>query len=96
MTINCKGNLISLDTPRVMGIVNLTPDSFYDGGKCNSLPKVMTQVDKMLTDGATFIDVGAYSSRPNAKHITEEEEMKSLNFSLVQVLALLVQTMHIL
>jgi len=78
MTINCKGNLISLASPKVMGIVNLTPDSFYDGGKCNSLPKVLKQVEKMLTDGATFIDLGAHSSRPNAKHISQEEEMQRI------------------
>ena len=78
MTLNCNGNLIALDTPKVMGIVNLTPDSFYDGGKCNSLPKVIEQVKKMLADGATFIDLGAYSSRPNAKHITETEEMQRI------------------
>ena len=78
MTINCNGKLISLNTPKVMGIVNLTPDSFYDGGKCSTLNLVMQQTEKMLTDGATFIDVGAYSSRPNAKHITETEEIQRI------------------
>ncbi len=78
MTINCKGNLIALDRPKVMGIVNLTPDSFYDGGKSNSVTLAVQQVDKMLAEGATFIDLGAYSSRPNAKHITTEEEMQRI------------------
>ncbi|MBS9766066.1 MAG: dihydropteroate synthase [Flavobacteriaceae bacterium] len=58
-----------------MGILNITPDSFFDGGKYDNLEKIALQVDKMLNEGATFIDVGAYSSRPGAKHISEEEEL---------------------
>ncbi len=61
-----------------MGILNLTPDSFYDGGKYNSDKTILQQVEKMLTEGATFIDIGAYSSRPRATHISEEEELKRL------------------
>lgn len=75
MTINCKGKLIDLTTPKVMGILNLTPDSFYDGGKYANENDVFQQVTKMLSEGATFIDVGAYSSRPGAKHISEKEEL---------------------
>ncbi len=78
MTINCKGKLIDLSTPKVMGILNITPDSFYDGGKFNSDAKILNQVEKMLVEGATFIDIGAYSSRPNADHISEDEELKRL------------------
>lgn len=78
MTINCNGNLIDLNTPKVMGILNVTPDSFYDGGKYNSDKAILLQTEKMLQDGATFIDIGAYSSRPNAKHISEDEELKRL------------------
>ena len=78
MTINCNGKLIDLSTPKVMGILNLTPDSFYDGGKYSSDLEILNQVEKMLTDGATFIDVGSYSSRPNAAHILEDEELKRL------------------
>jgi dihydropteroate synthase len=66
MTINCKGQLIDLSTPKVMGILNLTPDSFYDGGKFDSDKNILLQVEKMLIDGATFIDVGGQSSKPNA------------------------------
>ncbi len=58
-----------------MGIVNITPDSFYDGGKSVSESAILNQVEKMLTDGATFIDVGGYSSRPNAEDISVEEEI---------------------
>ncbi len=78
LTINCKGNLIDLHTPKVMGILNITPDSFFDGGKYDSLDKIALQVEKMLDEGATFIDVGAYSSRPGAKHISEEEESQRI------------------
>ncbi|MDP3352452.1 MAG: dihydropteroate synthase [Flavobacteriaceae bacterium] len=77
-TINCKGKLIDLSTPKVMGILNLTPDSFYDGGLYQNEKSILEKVEKMLVDGATFIDVGAYSSRPNAIHISEEEELKRL------------------
>lgn len=75
MTINCKGQLIDLSTPKVMGILNLTPDSFYDGGKFKNATLVMEQVEKMLFEGASFIDIGAYSSRPNADDISEGEEL---------------------
>ncbi|MDC9721665.1 MAG: dihydropteroate synthase [Urechidicola sp.] len=78
MTINCNGKLIDLSTPKVMGILNLTPDSFFDGGKYTSDLDILNQVEKMLGDGATFIDIGAYSSRPNAVHISEDEELKRL------------------
>ena len=57
-----------------MGILNLTPDSFYDGGKYKNEAQILLQTEKMLKEGATFIDVGAYSSRPGADHISEEEE----------------------
>ena len=75
MTINCKGKLVDVSSPKVMGILNITPDSFFDGGKYNNEKAILTQTEKMLLDGATFIDVGAYSSRPGAKHISEEEEL---------------------
>jgi dihydropteroate synthase len=73
-TINCKGNLIDLSTPKVMGILNVTPDSFYDGGKLKSNKEVLEKIEKMLTEGATFIDIGGYSSKPGADFVTEQEE----------------------
>ena len=76
MTINCKGTLVDLTAAKVMGVLNITPDSFYDGGKYKNESEILNQVEKMLLDGATFIDVGAYSSRPGAQHISEEEELK--------------------
>ncbi len=74
-SINCNGNLIDITTPKVMGILNLTPDSFYDGGKYKDLDAMLHQTEKMLQEGATFIDIGAYSSRPNAEHIDEQKEL---------------------
>jgi dihydropteroate synthase len=78
MTINCKGQLIDLKTPKVMGVLNLTPDSFFDGGRHKNEKDILVHVEKMLIDGATFIDIGGYSSRPNAEHIVVEEELKRI------------------
>lgn len=78
MYINCKGHLIDLSKPKVMGILNVTPDSFYDGGKYRSDSDFLNQVEKMLSEGATFIDIGAYSSRPKAENISEKEELSRL------------------
>ena len=78
MTINCKGELVDLSSPKVMGILNITPDSFFDGGKYKSDADFLNHTEKMLSEGATFIDVGAYSSRPNAVFVSEEEEITRL------------------
>lgn len=78
MTINCKGSLIDLETPRIMGILNLTPNSFYDGGKYADETEMLRQVEKMLSEGADFIDVGAYSSKPNAEFVPEKEELERI------------------
>ena len=75
-TINCRGRLVSLETPVVMGILNTTPDSFYDGGRHTMPGAQLRQVEKMLREGAAFIDVGGMSSRPGAAVIEEEEELK--------------------
>lgn len=74
MTINCNGELIDLSIPKVMGILNVTPDSFFDGGHYTNNREVLQRVEQMLTDGATFIDVGGYSSKPNAAAVTVQEE----------------------
>lgn len=78
MTINCKGNLIDLTIPRVMGILNVTPDSFFDGGNYKNEDDILNQTAKMLADGATFIDIGAYSSKPGAKIISETQELQRI------------------
>ncbi|MFS4493796.1 dihydropteroate synthase [Maribacter sp. 2308TA10-17] len=75
MTINCKGELIDLKQPKVMGILNVTPDSFFDGGKFKDEKSVLAQVEEMLLEGATFIDIGAYSSRPGAEAVSEKKEL---------------------
>lgn len=87
MTINCKGNLLDLSTPKVMGILNITPDSFFDGGKYKTDADFLKQTEKMLTEGAAIIDVGAYSSRPNAVFVSEAEEIERLT----PIVALLVK-----
>lgn len=75
MTINCKGKLIDLSTPKVMGILNVTPDSFYDGGQYKDEQSILNQVETMLNEGATFIDIGGYSSRPGADDVSATEEL---------------------
>lgn len=84
-TLNCKGKLIDLSTPKIMGILNVTPDSFFDGGKYKDSKSILAQVKKMLDEGATFIDVGAYSSRPGAIHISETEELNRI-LPIIQLL----------
>lgn len=78
MYINCKGSLIDLSTPKVMGILNCTPDSFFDGGKYRNEAQLLQQAEKMLADGADFIDIGAYSSKPNAEFVSEHEELQRI------------------
>ena len=87
MTINCKGQLIDLSQPKVMGILNITPNSFFDGGRYSSEEEVIAKVEKMLAEGATFIDIGAYSSKPSAEYVSEEEELNRI----VPVVQLLVK-----
>jgi dihydropteroate synthase len=76
--MNCKGQLIDLSTPKVMGILNITPNSFFDGGKYKNETELLERVEKMLDEGAAFIDVGAYSSKPNAEFVSEEEEISRI------------------
>lgn len=78
MTLNCNGRLIELDIPKIMGVLNITPDSFFDGGKYQNDGEILKQTEKMLKEGADFIDIGAYSSRPGADHISIDEEKKRL------------------
>ncbi|WP_335966166.1 dihydropteroate synthase [Galbibacter sp. PAP.153] len=75
MTINCNGAPVDLSSPKIMGILNITPDSFYDGGKYTKDTNILHRVENMLGEGATFIDLGAYSSRPGADEISVDEEL---------------------
>lgn len=73
-TLNIKGKLVDLGTPVVMGILNITSDSFFEGSRFTTESGILTQTEKMLSEGATFIDVGGYSSRPGAENISVDEE----------------------
>ncbi len=77
-TINCRGELLDITQPLIMGILNLTPDSFFDGGFYQTEKKVLDRVEQILKEGGKIIDVGAVSTRPNAKKISSEEEIKRL------------------
>jgi dihydropteroate synthase len=77
-TLNAGGKLIDLSTPKVMGIINLTPDSFFEGSRKQTVTEALQQAKKMLTDGATFLDLGAYSSRPGADDVSVQEETDRL------------------
>ena len=78
MTLNCRGQLVDLSSPKIMGILNLTPDSFYDGGKFDSIDKSLKHCEKLINEGASFIDVGAVSSKPGADDLTLDIEKKRL------------------
>lgn len=75
-SLNIRGRLVSLAEPKIMGILNVTPDSFYDGGRYDSDDAILSQAEKMTAQGAAFIDVGGYSSRPGAEDISVEEEIR--------------------
>jgi len=81
-SLNLGGDIISLNKPIVMGILNLSPDSFYDGGKFKTEYEILAQTEKMLCEGAAIIDVGGASSRPNAEKITEEVEINRIQASV--------------
>jgi dihydropteroate synthase len=78
LSINCNGKLVDLNTPKVMGVLNITPDSFYDGGRYKDAKSILNQTEKLISEGATFLDIGAYSSRPGADFISENEELKRI------------------
>ncbi len=77
-TFNLRGRLWTLDRPVVMGIVNTTPDSFYAGSRVQTLDTALRQAEKMLSEGATILDVGGYSTRPGAAQVAEEEEKERI------------------
>ena len=77
-SINCNGRLVDLNTPKIMGILNLTPDSFSDGGKFNNEKSALLHAEKLLKGGADFIDIGAQSTRPNAEYLSAEEEIRRI------------------
>ncbi|WP_438562831.1 dihydropteroate synthase [Chryseobacterium artocarpi] len=84
-SINCNGRLIQLDTPMIMGILNLTPDSFSDGGKFNDEKLALKHTEKLLKDGAEIIDIGPQSTRPNAEFLNSEEEISRIGKIISQI-----------
>lgn len=76
--INCNGKLIDLSKPKLMGILNLTPDSFSDGGKFNNEKSALEQAENLLKNGASIIDIGAQSTRPNAEFLNADEEIRRI------------------
>ncbi len=81
-TLNLGGQLLSLATPRVMGILNVTPDSFYDGSRCPEKAEITERIHTIVREGADIIDIGGYSSRPHAADISPDEEMRRLSVGL--------------
>jgi dihydropteroate synthase len=77
-SINCSGKLLDLNKPKIMGILNLTPDSFSDGGKFFNEKSALKQVEKMICEGAYFVDIGAQSTRPKAEFLSAETEIERL------------------
>ncbi|NDG53026.1 MAG: dihydropteroate synthase [Flavobacteriia bacterium] len=85
-SINCKGQLISFEQPKVMGILNLTPDSFFDGGKLKTDKELLSQASKFLKDGATFLDIGGVSTKPGAAEVNEQEELNRVIPAIEKIL----------
>lgn len=77
-TLNCRGKIVELSAPKIMGILNLTPDSFSDGGKFNTDDTAIFQAEKMIAEGAEIIDIGPQSTRPNAEFLSAKEEISRL------------------
>jgi dihydropteroate synthase len=75
-TLNCRGRLLSLETPMVMGIINITPDSFYGGSRSQEQDELLSRAEKMLSDGASILDLGGQSTRPGSSQVGEEEELR--------------------
>lgn len=86
MIINVNHNLLTLESPRIMGILNFTDDSFYDGGKYTSESDLLHQTEKLLSEGADIIDIGVASTRPGAQNIAPEQELKKVEFLLKLIL----------
>jgi dihydropteroate synthase len=84
-SLNVNGNILGFEQAKVMGILNITPDSFFDGGKYPSLKSALNMVEKMLSEGADIIDIGAMSSKPGAKEISESEEIERLRPILKEI-----------
>lgn len=85
-SINCKGKLIDFSEPKVMGILNITPDSFYDGGQYTSEKNILYRIEEMLKDGVDILDLGAASTRPGAEILTPQQEIERLKKALIPII----------
>jgi len=85
VTLNLKGRLLDLSRPQVMGILNLTPDSFYGNSRISTIDAALKRAETCLEEGASFIDIGAYSSRPGADEVTTEEELKRMIPAVIEI-----------
>ena len=83
--INCRGNLIDFSIPKVMGVINLTPDSFFSGSRYNDVTSILARVEEIITDGGEMVDIGAYSTRPGAAYVSAEEEFNRLMPALAAI-----------
>ena len=83
MNINIRGNLYDFSSPKVMGILNITPDSFYDGGKFKDDQKIKNHINKVINDGMDILDIGGYSSRPGASEVSISEELERVIPTLI-------------
>lgn len=81
-TINIRGHLMDLSTPQVMGILNVTPDSFYSGSRKQTEREIADRANQIVTEGGSIIDIGAFSTRPGANEVSEDEEMRRLQYAL--------------
>lgn len=85
MTINCKGKLLDLSKPKVMGILNLTPDSFYDGGRNQQENLALKRIEIMISEGLDILDIGGQTTKPGSEMISSEEELNRISSILVQI-----------
>lgn len=84
-SLNCNGRLVDLSSPKIMGILNLTPDSFSDGGKFNNEKDALKHAEKLLSEGAEIIDIGPQSTRPNAEVLSSKEEIRRIGAAISQI-----------
>jgi len=85
MTLNCNGKILDLQTKKIMGIINLSQDSFYDGGRYDSIDKVNTQISNLVSNGAEIIDIGAASSKPGSKLIDSKKELDIVSDYIIEL-----------
>ena len=85
MTLNCNGKILDLQTKKIMGIINLSQDSFYDGGKYDSIDKVNAQISNLVSNGAEIIDIGAASSKPGSKLIDPKKELDIVSDYIIEL-----------